>query len=277
MRTIRITVLTAGCFLALLSACHFHSLPPTSPPNAPSATDRIFESIEEEDFITTSSSAAPEEISSIPPITSIEEYGTTSPSLSTEEILIISTDSSTEEGFITSPILFTEEPYVTPPTSLIEESSSAAIDPPPPPQISSTKESSPETSLEDCIETTTESVTAPITEPAPVLNRSRAEEAFQLQNQLLADHDIAPLLWSEPLYEVAAQRVQQISSDYSHSGCPDWVAENILMGTNRADLAVQIWYDSPGHQRNMLAGWTYGAIANYGFCWVAIYAMVEAP
>ena len=253
MRTIRITVLTAGCFLALLSACHFHSLPPTSPPNAPSATDRIFESIEEEDFITTSSSSAPEEISSIPPVTSIEEYGTTSPSLSTEE------------------------PYVTPPTSLIEESSSAAIDPPPPPQISSTKESSPETSLEDCIETTTEAVTAPITEPAPVLNRGRAEEAFQLQNQLLEDHDIVPLLWSEALYQIAAQRVQQISSDYSHSGCPDWVAENILMGTNRADLAVQIWYDSPGHQRNMLAGWTYGAIANYGFYWVAIYAMVEAP
>ena len=112
--------------------------------------------------------------------------------------------------------------------------------------------------------------------PAPTLHRDRAWDAFQLQNQRLAEHAVPPLQWSESLYQIAAQRAQEISSDYSHNGCPDWVAENILMGTDRADLAIQIWYDSPGHQRNMLAGWTYGAIANYGFYWVAIYAMVEA-
>ncbi|MBP3701511.1 MAG: CAP domain-containing protein, partial [Lachnospiraceae bacterium] len=85
------------------------------------------------------------------------------------------------------------------------------------------------------------------------------------------------LLWSEALYQIAAQRVMEISNDYSHNQCPDWVAENILMGTSRPDLAVQIWYDSTGHRRNMLAGWTYGAIANYGSFWVSIFSMVEAP
>ena len=149
----------------------------------------------------------------------------------------------------------------------------------------------PDTELVTEPPTTAPPVTEPVTEPPvtepspeteappyrPVLDRERAEKAFHWQNQLLASHQVPSLQWSEALYQIAARRAEEISYDYSHNGCPDWVAENILMGTNDPELAVQIWYDSPGHQHNILAGWTYGAIANYGTYWVAIYAMAETP
>ena len=81
--------------------------------------------------------------------------------------------------------------------------------------------------------------------------------------------------WSESLYQIASQRAVEISSHYSHDGCPDWIGENILVGTNDPSMAIRIWYDSDGHRANMLAGWTYGAIATHGNYWVAVFAMTE--
>lgn len=258
MHAIRITILTAGFFLALLSACHFPSLPTTFSPETTSTISHLFETTEEESLISTSPPTTLEETSAITPVTSTEEISTMPPI------------STTEEFSTTPPIASTEEISTTPPIFTTEKISTTS-------PIPSTEESSAEPVTEDNLQDITEPFTVPITEPSPVLDRGRAEEAFQLQNHLLAGHGIDSLVWSEALYEIAAQRVQQITSDYSHNGCPDWVAENILMGTNHANLAIQIWYDSPGHQRNMLAGWIYGAVANDGFYWVAIYAMVETP
>ena len=292
MRSAKRFCLAAAFGMSFLAACHTSTLPDTYPPDTESAftsspvppTEEIssifpsHSSSEEISFASLASSAPEEEQTSL---LFIEDPSTAEYPVATEPVDTRSVDTEpvdtapviTESVEILTSASFAESiseptPYPIPepiPESATSPTSAPSIEPP-----SQSTEESPSTS-------SAVSSLEPPAEPSPILNRGWAEEAFQLQNQILTGHGIDSLLWSEPLYEIAAQRVQQISSDYSHNGCPDWVAENILMGTNQADLAIQIWYDSPGHQRNMLAGWAYGAIANYGFYWVAIYAMVETP
>lgn len=287
MRSAKRFCLAAAFVMSFLAACRTSTLPDTYPPD----TESIF----------TSSPILPaEEISSIfPSHSSYEEISfaplaSSAPEEEQTSLLFIEDPSTAEypvatESVDTEPVdtapVITESVEILTSASFAESISEPTPDPIPEPIPESTTLPTSTSAITPPSQSTEESPSissaasslVPPAEPSPLLNRGCAEEAFQLQNQILTGHGIDSLLWSEPLYEVAAQRVQQISSDYSHNGCPDWVAENILMGTNQADLAIQIWYDSPGHQRNMLAGWTYGSIANYGFYWVAIYAMVEAP
>lgn len=287
MRSAKRFCLVAAFGMSFLAACHTSTLPDTYPPDTESAftsspilpTEEISSSFpshsssEEISFAPLASSAPEEEQTSLLFIgdPSTAEYPVATESVDTEPVdtapvITESVEILTSASFAESISEPTPDPIPEPiPESATLPTSTSAIEPP-----SQSTEESPSTS-------SAASSLVPPAEPSPILNRGWAEEAFQIQNQRLIEHNVLPLQWSDALYQIAVQRVQQISSDYSHNGCPDWVAENILMGTNQADLAIQIWYDSPGHQRNMLAGWTYGAIANYGFYWVAIYAMVETP
>ncbi len=287
MRSAKHVLLAAGLCMAFLSACHTPQLPATESPATPSSATgpTIAQSSPAEDNLPDTLSCESSSAEGTPTFSTteevltstVEEATSTSPPPSTKEVNSTFSPPSTEEITTTSPPATEEATTTSSPTA--EE----VTTPSPPTTTEEVTTVSPAPTTEEVTTppppSTEETVTTaePDTAPAPVLNRGHAEEAFQLQNQLVSAQAVIPLQWSESLYQIAAQRVQEITIDYSHAGCPDWVAENILMGTNSPDLAVQIWYDSPGHQRNMLAGWTYGAIANYGFYWVAIYAMAECP
>ena len=292
-------LLAAVCCLGLLGACQRAPLPTTTPPS------EMVTAKSPETMNTVPPVTVMETMTAIPPTTAMETMSTIPPSTETEPIATASPPATTVFSAETQPITTTSPPAETQPATTA----------PPPAETQSVTTSAPlpetqtTTTAPPILETQPATTTAPPeTQPAttappstdpsanpesdtgfaptnesttgstePSLNRGRAEEAFQLQNQILIRHDVTPLQWSESLYQIAAQRAKEITADYSHNGCPDWVGENILMGTDRADLAIQIWYDSPGHQRNMLAGWTYGAVANYGYYWVALYAMTETP
>ena len=285
--------IAAGCCLVLLSACHTSQLPDTHPPATTASCEQTsFVAIEStiSDPVTqapTQESASSEPITqeTEPPesITQEATIPTSAPleSLSPESL---SPPPSTQESATLTPAPLEPSTPATPPVSAPETtappvSESQATEPP---------ASEPETTTSPTSESQTtappasepETTVPPVSEStAPSLSsdRQRSLQAFHLQNQLLAEQNVTPLQWSESLYQLAVQRLAEIAVDYSHNGCPDWVAENILRGTDQADIALQVWLESPGHQRNMLAGWTYGAVASQGYYWVAIYAMVENP
>ena len=235
-------------FLCLITGCKPTLLPATSPP--PEETMSISTSITES-------------IATAENILTTENISTTKPPPTTE--IIPTTEITWETSFETIPETV-QETYseVTTETSWI-------------PPFEVTLETTCEPTSESPSETTCESTSEP--PPAPITPSSQelAEIAFDLQNQYLIQHQVTPLQWSDTLYQVATSRVQDLFTDYSHEGCPSWVGENILRGSISPEITIQVWQDSEGHRRNMLAGWTYGAIAHEGTLWVAIYSMTETP
>lgn len=275
MSIITRSFVAAGCCFLLLSACHTSQLPDTQPPSISTSYDQTSFSTIEPTFSesaiweTTFKPSLPEPTSQESVTQTFYEQESTSqaptaPESAPTEPTTLETSSQTISTVEPStaappaPLVSKPEPQA-PPTSAPEKPAPPASEP----------------------ETTTSPVSEPETTAPPAISipsdRQRSLQAFHLQNQLLSEQHVTPLQWSEGLYQIAVRRLAEIAVDYSHNGCPDWVAENILRGTNQADIALQVWSESPGHRRNMLAGWTYGAVANQGYYWVAIYAMVENP
>jgi uncharacterized protein YkwD len=76
-----------------------------------------------------------------------------------------------------------------------------------------------------------------------------------LFNQYRIDHSEKPLVFVDDLNKVAALRVEEIKTDYSHNSAgrvKDHLAENIINNVNSNAMAIRWWDKSPGHQYNML-------------------------
>lgn len=118
-----------------------------------------------------------------------------------------------------------------------------------------------------------------------------AKEAFGYQNEIRAQNGVAPLSWSDELYNSCQIRAKEIKESFSHTR-PDGsscftafpanirgAGENIAYGYMTAKDVTEGWRTSPGHFANMIkADFTNGAIILYrdnsrgGFYWVAVFA-----
>jgi len=65
---------------------------------------------------------------------------------------------------------------------------------------------------------------------------------------------LPPLAFNSRLNEIAQQRVEEIKTEFSHSGLRKYgnFGENIVMGAYSDSKALEAWIGSLGHRDNML-------------------------
>ena len=138
--------------------------------------------------------------------------------------------------------------------------------------------------------TETEAPTEAPTIAQPYFDKTMAMEAFELQNKKRVENGVAPLTWDDSLYDVCIIRAKEIPDDSENPHLrPDGTyvdsldervsGENIMEGCCTASEAIEDWYNSPSHQRNMINSYfNYGAIACYvdvnascEYKWVALF------
>lgn len=99
-------------------------------------------------------------------------------------------------------------------------------------------------------------------------------------NQFRQSNGLQPLMFTDDLNRIAALRLQELKTDYSHHSAGNYnqhLGENIAMSTGALNnsSALNMWENSPGHRANMLDStyrYTGYAIYDGGF-WGGAYAV----
>lgn len=81
-------------------------------------------------------------------------------------------------------------------------------------------------------------------------------------NEYRQSKGLPPLVFTDDLNKIAAQRVEEIKKDFGHkSQLNSYLAENIAKGISDNGDALDIWKNSPPHNKNLL-----GHYVNTGYC-----------
>lgn len=119
-----------------------------------------------------------------------------------------------------------------------------------------------------------------------------ARAAFDISNEYRASVGSPALIWDDNIASVCALRANELAVSYSHtrpngSGCDTAMTEsgiyfmafgeNIAYGQTSSRQAMNDWYSSEGHRRNMLdADFTYSAVgciySGGRYYWVQLFA-----
>ena len=90
-------------------------------------------------------------------------------------------------------------------------------------------------------------------------DRAMAEQVFALVNEERVANGIPALIWSEDVYNIAAQRCYE---NDIHASMRAGTSENYSENQQTAEAIYQSWHDSPGHHDNyMNPNYTYSAVA----------------
>lgn len=126
--------------------------------------------------------------------------------------------------------------------------------------------------------------------PPTTQYQAEAQKVIEQTNQLRATQGLPPLKYDAQLAAYAQRRANEIVTRFDHTrpdgsswstGIQGGGAENIAAGSETANLVVEQWRKSSGHNANMInsaytkigVGLVYSAKSKYGFYWVQIFGM----
>ena len=112
------------------------------------------------------------------------------------------------------------------------------------------------------------------------LNTATVNDYAKMFNQFRQSNGLQPLMFTDDLNRIAALRLQELKTDYSHHSAGNYnqhLGENIAMSTGALNdsSALNMWENSSGHRANMLDStyrYTGYAIYDGGF-WGGAYAV----
>ena len=111
-------------------------------------------------------------------------------------------------------------------------------------------------------------------------NTNTVNDYAKMFNQFRQSNGLQPLTFTDDLNRIAALRLQELKTDYSHNSAGNYnehLGENIAMSTGALNnsSALNMWENSPGHRANMLdSSYRYTGYAIYdGGFWGGAYAV----